>query len=75
MNTLTKSTTTVKGASRTVPAAGIAYLIGEMDAMRGDTCCPEMIFTHIDDKRDYCAGYESVGGPTITTRYFLGADH
>lgn len=72
MQTLPRTTASVNW---TVPSASIAYMMGAADAAHGDACVPEMIFTHIDDKRDYCAGYASVTGPTLTTRFFLGGNN
>lgn len=50
----------------------IPFKFGEQDAQNGTGCVPEMCFRHIDDKRDYCAGYQSIAGPTLTTCQFLG---
>ena len=49
-----------------------AYRIGMMDAIDGKMgCTPEMYFVVREDMREYCRGYESVAGPTLTTQQFL----
>jgi hypothetical protein len=49
----------------------IAYTFGQEDARAGQIACPEMCLTHRSDMLDYCRGFESIAGPTITTRQFL----
>lgn len=72
MSSLLAQPATVKPVSFIeAPARSIAFVMGAADAAQGDLCVPETIFTHPDDKRDYAAGYESVTGPTLTTRQFL----
>jgi len=48
------------------------YMLGVLDAERGDIACPEMYFTRRGEQCEYCEGYEAVAGATITTRQFLG---
>jgi hypothetical protein len=55
-----------------VPSGSVPFTFGADDAENGLTCVPEMYWTHIDDQRDYCAGFESVAGATLTTMQFLG---
>ena len=49
-----------------------AYRLGAYAAQLGEICCPESYFVFIQDKRDYCRGYQSVAGATLTTAQFLG---
>lgn len=65
---------TVAVTAPTVKPASMAFIVGAADAAQRDMCCPEMNFTHIDDKRDYCRGYVSIAGETLTTRQFLGGN-
>lgn len=55
-----------------VSSGSVPYTFGAQDAERGLLCVPEQYFTHADDQRDYCAGYRTIAGETLTTRYFLG---
>lgn len=48
------------------------YMLGVLDAERGEVACPEMYFTQRGQMCEYCEGYEAVAGATITTRHFLG---
>lgn len=48
-----------------------AYTLGKLDALDGEMACPEMYVVSRLDKELYCAGYESVAGPSETTRHFL----
>jgi len=48
------------------------YMLGVLDAERGDIAVPEMYFTQRGQQCEYCEGYEAVAGATITTRHFLG---
>jgi hypothetical protein len=52
-------------------SSSVAYNFGIADAREGAVCCPEMCLTHRQDMIDYCRGFESIAGPTITTRQFL----
>lgn len=54
------------------PATTAAYRLGAYAAQLGEICCPESMFVFIQDKRDYCKGYASVAGATLTTVQFLG---
>jgi hypothetical protein len=56
-----------------VSTGSVPYTFGAQDAENGLSCCPEMYWTHIDDQRDYCAGYRHVAGDTLTTVQFLGS--
>ena len=49
-----------------------ALTFGVKDALNGEYACPEMFFSTTADKCDYCRGFESVAGPTLTTQQFLG---
>jgi hypothetical protein len=60
------------GQATRVVKHSLAYIFGAQDAAQRLLCVPEMLYTHIEDKRDYCRGYESVAGSTLTTGYFLG---
>lgn len=55
-----------------VSTASVPFTFGAQDAENGLSCVPEMYFSHIDDQRDYCAGYRTVAGETLTTLQFLG---
>lgn len=48
----------------------VAYTFGTSDARHGASFCPEMYYTHKDDKREYALGYESITGPTFATVQF-----
>lgn len=50
----------------------IPYIWGAQDARCGMLCVPEMFFATKKDQREYAAGYESISGPTLTTRQFAG---
>jgi hypothetical protein len=54
-----------------VSTASVPFTFGAQDAENGLSCVPEDFFTHLDDIKDYCSGYQSVVGETLTTRYFL----
>jgi hypothetical protein len=47
------------------------YMLGVLDAERGETAVPEMYFTQRGQMCEYCEGYEAVAGRTITTGFFL----
>jgi hypothetical protein len=47
------------------------YMLGVLDAERGETACPEMYYTQRGQMCEYCEGYEAVAGRTITTGFFL----
>jgi hypothetical protein len=49
----------------------VAYTFGVEDATTDKLCIPEMWFYRHEDKVAYATGYESVAGPTLTTRQFL----
>lgn len=36
---------------------------------------PEVYFRNPQDKRDFCKGYISIAGATLTTVQFLGGSH
>lgn len=48
------------------------YMLGALDAERGELACPEMYFVKRGECCEYCEGYEAVAGATLTTRQFLG---
>lgn len=48
------------------------YMLGALDAEKGEMACPELYFVKRGQMCEYCEGYESVAGPTLTTRQFLG---
>ena len=48
------------------------YMLGALDAERGEVACPEMYFLKRGDACEYCEGFEAVAGPTLTTEQFLG---
>ena len=75
MSSLPVSAPVVNSTTWFVPTVSVAYTFGEQDAREGLVCCPEMYFTHSDDKRDYAAGFASVAGETVTTRFFLGGNN
>lgn len=54
------------------PATTAAFRLGAYAAQLGEICCPESLFVFIQDKRDFCKGYASVAGATLTTVQFLG---
>lgn len=56
-----------------VSTGSVPFTFGAQDAENGLGCVPEMYFSHIDDQRDYCAGYRTVAGDTLTTVQFLGS--
>lgn len=47
------------------------YMLGVLDAERGEVACPEMYFTQRGQMCEYCEGFEAVAGATLTTRHFL----
>ncbi len=52
--------------------AGLSpYMLGVLDAERGELCVPEMYFTKRGQMCEYAEGYESVAGETVTTRQVL----
>jgi hypothetical protein len=73
MSSLAVSAPTVNHTAHLVPSVSIPFTFGEQDARQSLPCVPEMYWTHIDDQRDYCAGYRTIAGETVTTRLFLGA--
>lgn len=48
------------------------YVLGALDAERGEMACPELYYVRRGQMCEYCEGYASVAGPTLTTRHFLG---
>lgn len=59
-------------AADSFPHTTQAYRLGALDAKLGDMACPELYFRNPTQKRDYCEGYRSVAGDTLTTRQILG---
>lgn len=57
------------------PATTPAYRLGAYAAQLGEICVPEQMFVFIQDQRDFCKGYASVAGATLTTTQFLGGGH
>lgn len=77
MNALQLATTTAPAASYEVAAdfhaaTTAAYRIGALSAQLGEMCCPEMTFLFLHDRREFCKGFASVAGHTLTTVQFLG---
>jgi hypothetical protein len=73
MNILQPAAPAVNTASKWYVSSGsVPFTFGAHDAENGLGCCPEMYFTHGDDQRDYCAGFATVAGHNITTKFFLG---
>lgn len=56
-------------------ATSQAYRLGVVTAQLEEICIPEVYFRNPQDKRDFCAGYASVKGATLTTTQFLGGKH
>lgn len=56
----------------TVPPTSSAYRLGVLSAQLGEICVPEQIFIMRHDIREFCRGYASVKGNTITTVQILG---
>lgn len=54
------------------PAMTAAYRLGAYSAQLGEICVPEQMFVFIHDQRDFCKGFASVAGATLTTVQFLG---
>ena len=48
------------------------YMLGVLDAERGEIAVPENYYTQRGQMCEYCEGYEAVAGATLTTRQFLG---
>lgn len=59
------------GESRSRDELCDAYTLGRLDALDGEMACPEMYVSRRVDMELYCAGFESIAGPTLTTRHFL----
>ena len=55
------------------PATTAPYRLGALSAQLGEICCPEMIFIMRHEQKEFCRGFVSVVGHTITTRQILGA--
>jgi hypothetical protein len=73
MQSLAPAVPNVNQASKWYVSTGsVPFTFGAHDAENGLGCCPEMYWSHIDDMRDYCAGFAAVAGDNMTTRYFLG---
>jgi hypothetical protein len=47
------------------------YAVGQLDAQEGKLAIPELYFVKRLDQCEYATGYESISGPTLTTRQFL----
>lgn len=53
--------------------AGLSpYMLGALDAERGELCVPEMYFTKRGQMCEYAEGHESVKGATPLSRQLLG---
>lgn len=50
------------------------YMLGVLDAEKGEMACPEMYYINQGSMCEYCEGFEAVAGPTLTTRQFLGGN-
>lgn len=73
MNILQPAAPNVNQASKWYVSTGsVPFTFGAHDAENDLGCVPEAFFTHIDDIKDYCAGYRTVAGDNMTTVYFLG---
>lgn len=48
------------------------YMLGVLDAERGELCVPEAYFIRRGQMCEYAEGYEAVAGRTLTTDWFLG---
>lgn len=59
-------------ASDYFPATSPAYRLGAYAAQLQEICIPENYFVFRNDQKEFCRGYVSVAGHTITTRQILG---
>lgn len=75
MNTViaTNYVTAADFIAATVPPTTAAYRLGALSAQLGEVCCPEVVFVRRTEMKEFCRGFVSVAGHTITTRHFLGA--
>lgn len=78
MNSVTQAAPTVKPTPAyqfvlAILEADISpYMLGVLDAERGEMACPETYFAKLGQQCEYCEGYEAVAGRTLTTDWFLG---
>lgn len=56
----------------TVPPTTAPYRLGVLSAQLDEICVPEAVFIMRHDIREFCRGYASVKGATITTVQILG---
>lgn len=66
---ITPSTRTIK--TQETPDFVSPFVLGCMDAEEKLPCIPEMYFTKSGDMCEFCEGYESIAGETLTTSQFL----
>jgi len=55
------------------PTTSAPYRLGVLSAQLGELCVPEAVFIMRHDQREFCRGFRSVVGHTLTTKQFLGA--
>lgn len=55
-----------------IPTTTSAYRLGVLSAQLDEICVPEAVFLFRHDIREFCRGYASVKGATITTVQILG---
>lgn len=48
------------------------YVFGEDDANDGMLCIPEMYTNKLQQKIDYCMGFDSVKPGAVAAQYFIG---
>jgi hypothetical protein len=53
------------------PAHSVAWHLGRLDASNGVMACPELLYADRPKQVEYCEGYASFAGPTLTTEQFL----
>ena len=66
------ATRSVEFVTAVLAAEITPYMMGALDAEKGELACPELYYTKRGQMCEYCEGYESVAGVTLTTEQFLG---
>ena len=68
----TQQVTSADQFPATVPPTTQAFRLGALSAQLGEVCCPEVVFLRRNDIKQFCLGYRSIVGNTITTVQILG---
>lgn len=68
----TQQVTSADSFPATVPPTTQAFRLGALSAQLGEVCCPEVVYVRRNDIKQFCLGFVSIAGNTITTVQILG---